>query len=168
MNSDFSRKTGEYRSTVTLQSTQWTALNKKDHQRSVIYNWRDWNLTWSFWFCQHCWLNTDSVLMVLIPVLCDSKEITQTLTSLVHLISCDKKKTHLPRQNRCALTDLGRSSGNSDYLRNFVTVCFFTLRIRLLLFSMLHDCNLRNTNLANSSSHARRVICGLNGVGERF
>lgn len=41
MNSNFSRKIGEYRSTVTLQSTQWTALNKKDQQGSVIYNWRD-------------------------------------------------------------------------------------------------------------------------------
>jgi len=70
--------------------------------------------------------------MLLVPVLCDSTKIAQTLMSLVHLISHDKQNTHLPRHNKCALTDLGSASVNKEYLNHFVTVCFFMLTFALI------------------------------------
>lgn len=73
-------------------------------------------------------------LMMLAPVFCDYKEITQTLMSLLHLIWCNKQNTHIPRQNKCSWTDLDRNSVNKGYLSNVVTSCFSTFIFTLIFF----------------------------------
>lgn len=61
---------------------------------------------------------------MLVPVLCDYKEITQTLLSLFHVISCNKQNTHISKQNKYSWTALGRNSVSKEYMGHVATLFF--------------------------------------------